>query len=255
MQAPPKYDFEGKVALVTGASSGIGLATATLFAEAGAFVALCAVKEAKLMGQVGKLKAAGHQVIGIPCDVSDGAQVERMFGKILDTFGPVDLAVNNAGIVLAGPTHEVSEEDWHRVLEVNLTGAWRCLQHEIRQMLQKGGGAIVNVSSAGAFIAAPGLAAYTASKHALVGLTKVAALEYAAQNIRINAVCPGWILTPLTQPLFDQPEIRARNLTTIPMGRTGDPAEVAEAVAWLCSDGASLVTAATLIVDGGRTAL
>ena len=172
---------------------------------------------------------------------------------MLHYCGP-PILVNSAGIVVRAATHEMQEQDWNSVIATNLNGSWLTMKFALRQMLTKGRGSIVNVSSTGGLVGGPQLAAYVASKHGVIGLTRAAALEYARQNIRINAVCPGWVVTPLTQAQFDDDTTRERNLATMPIGRAGEPSEVAEAIVWLSSDAASLVTGSALTVDGGQIA-
>jgi len=198
------FDFSGKVAIITGAAAGMGLATANAFAEAGAAVVLADYKEDGVKAAAERLVAAGHKAIALRCDVSDDAQVQAMVERTVAEFGRLDAAFNNAGVMARiAPTAESTREDWDRVIGINLRGVWSCMKHELRQMERQGGGAIVNTSSASGVVATPGLPHYTAAKHGVLGLTKSAALEYNNKNIRVNAVCPGMVDTPLTQQFFD----------------------------------------------------
>lgn len=248
--------FEGKVALVTGAGSGIGLATARAFAEAGAAVVLADMDEEPVNVAADKLTAAGRDAIAVRCDVTDDAEVASMVARTASRFGRLDAAFNNAGIMQRRvDTAEIEGDEWDRVIAVNLRGVWSCMKHELRQMLRNGGGAIVNCSSLGGVVGNPGLAAYHAAKHGVLGLTKTAALEYAARGIRINAVCPGSIDTPMAQSLTGGDPAVLKDLVKLePIGRLGKPEEIAAAVLWLCSPGASYVIGHPLLVDGGYTA-
>lgn len=250
----PIYNLSGRTALVTGGGSGIGLATATLLAKCGATVVICGSTQTRLDAAIASIPDGPGRVKGMVCDVADATAVEAMFQEIESTVGLVDILVNSAGIVVRAATHEMQEQDWNRVIATNLNGSWLTMKFALRQMLTKGRGSIVNVSSTGGLVGGPQLAAYVASKHGVIGLTRAAALEYARQNIRINAVCPGWVVTPLTQAQFDDDTTRERNLATMPIGRAGEPSEVAEAIVWLSSDAASLVTGSALTVDGGQIA-
>ena len=252
----PTYDFTGQVALVTGASSGIGLAAAQAFAEAGAAVVLADVNEAALPAATQALTEAGHRVIGVLCDVSDEAQVAAMVERTLAEFGRLDMAFNNAGI--AGPSGDLADEDgaaFDQVAAINLRGVWTCLKHELRQMRSQGSGVIVNCSSLGGLVGQAGRASYHATKHGVIGLTTSTAMDYAPRGIRINAVCPGVIDTPMNAAMAsEQPEAMAAILRDQPIGRLGGAAEVAAAVLWLCSPAASFVVGVALPVDGGFVA-
>jgi NAD(P)-dependent dehydrogenase (short-subunit alcohol dehydrogenase family) len=240
----PTYDFSGKVALVTGAASGMGLATAKAFAEAGAMVALADRNADALQPAAEKLRAAGHRVIAIACDVTHEAVAE---------FRRLDMAYNNAGIL--GPMGDITDETaeaFDQVNAVNLRGVWTCMKHELLCMRGQGSGAIVNCSSLGGLVGLPGRAAYHATKHGVIGLTKSAAMDYAAKNIRINAVCPGCIDTPMGDAI--DPVAMKEFLREQPIGRMGLADEVAAAVLWLCSSGASFILGVALPVDGGFTA-
>lgn len=249
----PTYDFTGKVALVTGASSGMGLATAEAFAKAGAAVALVDRNAERLDNAYQTLRAAGHKVIAIVCDVTDEAQAKAAVERTASEFGRVDMAYNNAGIL--GPMGEMSEEtaaEFDQTQAVNLRGVWTFMKHELLQMKKQGSGAIVNCSSLGGLVGLPGRAAYHASKHGVIGMTKSAALDVAAQGIRVNAVCPGCVDTPMGDGI--DPAAMAEFLKLQPIGRMGKPEEVAAAVLWLCSPASSFVLGVALPVDGGFVA-
>lgn len=252
----PTYDFTGQVALVTGASSGMGLATAQAFADAGAAVVLADIDGPALDVATKDLTGAGHTALGVSCDVTDEAQVAAMIEQTVATYGRLDMAFNNAGIQIP-PTDAADEPADHfdRVNAINLRGVWACQKHELRPMRAQGSGAVVNCSSLGGLVGLPGRGAYHASKHGVIGLTRSAALEYAPRGIRVNAVCPGTIQTPMVDDMVAKGELDVAEATrNQPIGRFGRPEEIAAAVLWLCSPGASLVVGVALPVDGGYTA-
>jgi NAD(P)-dependent dehydrogenase (short-subunit alcohol dehydrogenase family) len=248
-------DFSGKVALVTGAASGMGLATANAFAEAGAAVVLADFREDPVKAEAQKLVAAGHKAIAVQCDVSDDAQVAAMVDGTVAEFGRLDAAFNNAGVMARiAPTADSTREDWDRVIGINLRGVWSCMKHELRQMERQGSGAIVNNASVGALTGNPGIGSYIASKHGVVGLTRTAALEYIKHGIRVNAVNPGLIDTQIARDFVSGDEQAYAEIAKhVPIGRAGRPEEIASVVLWLCSPGASYVVGHALTVDGGMT--
>lgn len=248
------YDFGGKVALVTGASGGIGRATAIAFAASGAAVVVSDVNEAGGSETVALIEGAGGRALFHKCDVSDGAAVKALVARAVSEFGRLDFAHNNAGInsVMA---NEYEDEVWAMSIAINLTGVMMCLREEADAMLKQGGGAIVNTASINGLVGNPTQPAYVAGKHGVVGLTRHAALKFARAGIRVNAVCPGVIETPMTDSVAANPEIRKIMEGMTPMGRMGQPEEIASAVLWLCSDQASFVTGHPLVIDGGATAV
>jgi NAD(P)-dependent dehydrogenase (short-subunit alcohol dehydrogenase family) len=242
----------GKVALVTGAGSGIGRATALAFAQEGAKVVVADVDAVGGEETVKQITQTGGEAIFVATDVSRADDVQRLVSRTVEVYGRLDCAHNNAGISVGGRTHDIAEDAWARVLAVNLTGVFLCMKYEIVQLLaQGGGGAIVNTASVLGLVGG-GSVTYVASKHGVVGLTKHAALEYAQRGIRINAVCPAPIPTPLLARAFARtPGLEERWLASVPLGRFGTPEEVAAATVWLCSDAASFVTGVAMPVDGG----
>lgn len=249
--------LHGKSVLVTGAASGIGLATARLAAREGARVTLCDRDEEKGTSGTAAIVAGGGHALFVRMDVTDEAEVSAAVDACVRAFGRIDGAFNNAGIATdssgkPGKTADIAFDAWQRVLAVNLTGVWQCMRHEIRHMLAAGGGSIVNNASIAGLVGLPGQAAYTASKHGVVGLTKSAAADYAGQGLRINAICPGFVETPLTADAFQR--VGPKILAAVPARRFGSPQEIAEAAVWLLSDRSSFVTGAAMAADGGYTA-
>ncbi len=248
--------FEGKVALVTGASSGIGRATALAFSDEGAKVVVAARRSLEGEETAAMIRSRGGDAFFVKTDVCKGREIEALVDHAVQTYGRLDLACNNAGI--SGPhlvfTADFPEEDWEKVIATNLTGVWLCMKYEIRQMLKQKGGAIVNVSSVAGLVGGWFNSAYYASKHGVIGATKAAAVEYAKEGVRINAVCPGTIRSAMA----DQTMFKAKNADASlrqnalhPIGRIGTPEEVAAAIVWLCSDAASFMVGHALVVDGG----
>ncbi|MFJ3505659.1 MULTISPECIES: SDR family NAD(P)-dependent oxidoreductase [Streptomyces] len=252
----PTYDFTGQVAFVTGASSGMGLATARAFAQAGAAVGLADIDETAVSAAVKELTDAGHRALALVCDVTDEDQVASAVDRTVEAFGRLDMAYNNAGI-MPPPTDAADEsaEQFDRVQNINLRGIWAAMKHELRHMRDQGSGAIVNCSSLGGLVGNPGRAAYHATKHGVIGLTKSAALEYGPRGVRINAVCPGTISTPMVDAMVEGGELdRTQAEAGQAIDRLGTADEIAQAVLWLCSSGAGYVTGIALPVDGGYTA-
>lgn len=246
----------GKIALVTGGGSGIGRATALVFAREGAKVVIADVVVSGGEETVRLIKAAGGEAVFVKADVSKAPEVEALIKQTVDTYGRLDCAFNNAGIEGdMASTADCTEENWDRTVAIDLKGVWLCLKYEIPQMLKQGGGAIVNTASVAGLVGFVGLPAYVAAKHGVNGLTKTAALEYAKAGIRVNAVCPGVIKTPMVDRLFSsQPHAGEAIAALEPVGRLGKPEEIGEAVVWLCSDAASFVTGLPMAVDGGLVA-
>lgn len=244
-------NFKDKVAIVTGGSFGIGRSTAIAFAKRGAKVTIADWVEDK--ETLNLIKSSGGEAIFIKCDVSNSGDVKKMVDETVSKFGRLDFACNNAGIEgISAPIHECTEENWDRTVNVNLKGVWLCMKHEIEYMLKQGKGAIVNIASIAGLVGFPGLPAYVATKHGVIGLTKTAALEVVKSGIRVNVVCPGAIKTPMLDRFTGKKKEAEQQFAAMePIGRLGQPEEVAEAVIWLCSDASSFVTGDTMAVDGG----
>jgi NAD(P)-dependent dehydrogenase (short-subunit alcohol dehydrogenase family) len=245
--------LDGKVAVVTGGTSGIGSETAVLLAKAGAKVVVAGRRETEGKETVAKIRGEGADGLFVRTDVSKASDVQALIQDTVAKFGRLDIAFNNAGIEGAlAPIIRQSEEDFDRTISINLKGVWLCLKYEISQMLKQGsGGAIVNMASVLGLVGSAGVSAYSASKHGVLGLTKTAALENAKTGIRVNAVCPAFVETPMSDRTLRIPAARKYAVSCHPIGRLGKPSEVAEAVVWMCSDQASFMTGQSLILDGG----
>jgi NAD(P)-dependent dehydrogenase (short-subunit alcohol dehydrogenase family) len=247
--------FEGKVAFITGAGSGIGRATALAFAQAGAKVVAADRDEPANTDTAARIEQLGGTALAVPCDVTSTEQIQSALDRTISTFGRLDIAFNNAGIELRPtPLVEIAEDDWERVFDVNLSGIFRCMKHQIPLMLETGGGAIVNTSSGAGVKGFRGGRAYGASKHGVIGLTRCAALDYADSGIRINAICPGIIDTEMMDRFTGGTEAGRRGvIAQEPIGRMGTPEEIAAAVLWLCSDESAFAIGHALVIDGGQT--
>ena len=252
METNENGSYAGKVAFVTGAGTGIGHATALAFAREGANVVVADVSEQGNQATARMIEEAGGRSLAVACDVRRSEDVKAALDGTIETFGRLDLAFNNAGVVEeAAATAELDEEEWDRVVDTDLRGVFLCMKHEIPLMLEQGGGAIVNTSSGAGLRGFPGQPAYVAAKHGVIGLTRASALDYAQQNIRVNAVCPGVIDTEMIQGVTGgNPEAM---IPAEPVGRLGRPEEIAAAVLWLCSDAASFAVGHAMVVDGGQT--
>ena len=248
-------EFQGKVALITGGGSGIGRAIAISFGRAGAKVVIADVTEGDGKETAAIIGDSGGDAIFLKADVSRSVEVEALIKKIVEIYGGLNFACNNAGI--EGETALLAdsrEENWDRIININLKGLWLCLKYEIRQMLAQGGGTIVNIASIAGIVGHGGVSPYVASKHGVIGLTKAAALEYAKSGIRVNAVCPGVTRTKIIERMIaDLPQVLDQMTSATPLGRIALPEEIAESVIWLCSDAASYITGHSLVVDGGYT--
>ncbi|MEU6643524.1 glucose 1-dehydrogenase [Saccharomonospora sp. NPDC046836] len=250
------YDFTGKTAFVTGGSAGMGAATVRAFAEAGANVAVVDRDGDAAQRLADELTGQGLKALAVPCDVTDEAQVERAVARTVEEFGSLDMAFNNAGIMLP-PADSADEtaEAFDKIVAVNLRGVWASMKHELVQMRKQQSGAIVNCSSLGGLVGGDGRATYHATKHGVIGQTKSVALQYGRHGVRVNAVCPGTISTPMVERMTAGGELDPEAAAAgVPLGRLGRPEEIAAAVLWLCSDAASYVTGAALPVDAGYTA-
>lgn len=245
--------FKDKVAIITGSTYGIGKATAIAFAKRGAKIVLSDWMED--VDTLAAIQELGGEAIFVSCDVSDEASVQALVAQTMQHFGRLDYAFNNAGIEGdQGPAAACTNDNWHKVIGINLTGAWFCMKHQIPAMLKSGGGAIVNNASVAGLVGVQGIPAYVASKHGLVGLTKNVALDYAKQGIRVNAVCPGVIHTPMIDRFTGENQQALEQLKSgQPLGRIGQPKEIADAVVFLCSESASFMVGQALAIDGGWT--
>jgi NAD(P)-dependent dehydrogenase (short-subunit alcohol dehydrogenase family) len=245
----------GKVAFVTGAANGIGRAAVQAFARGGADVVLADLSEEGIQETARLVEEAGGQALAVKCDVSRADDVRAALDKTTETFGRLDFAFNNAGVEQpVTPAADVTEEEWDRLIDIDLRGVFLCMKYEIPLMLRQGGGAIVNTGSGAAVKGIAGQAAYCAAKFGMIGLTKAAALDYANSNIRVNAVCPGYVDTPMMQRFTGgTPEGRQKVIDNVPAGRPATPEEIAAAVVWLCSDAAAYVVGHAMVIDGGQT--
>ena len=251
-----KAKFEGKVAFVTGGASGIGRAAALAFADEGASVVVADVSEERNQETARIIEERGGRALAVRCDVTRAEDIEAALDKAVSAFGRLDFAFNNAGVEPKGlsPTAEMTLEEWDRIMNIDLRGVFLCMKYEIPRMLARGGGAIVNTSSGAGVIGIKGSPAYTAAKHGVIGLTRAAALDYAAQNVRINAICPGYIDTPMmARYTGGTAEGRSKVIAEEPIGRMGRPEEIGATVAWMCSDAAGFMIGHALVVDGGQT--
>lgn len=250
------YDFTGKTAFVTGGSAGMGAATVRAFAESGANVAIVDRDGDGAQRLADELTGQGLKALAVPCDVTNEAEVESAVARTIEEFGGLDMAFNNAGIMLPPvDSAEETAEAFDRIVGVNLRGVWACMKYELRQMRKQGSGAIVNCSSLGGLVGGDGRATYHATKHGVIGQTKSVALQYGRHGVRVNAVCPGTIATPMVERMAAGGELDpAAAAAGVPLGRLGRPEEIAAAVLWLCSDAASYVTGVALPVDAGHTA-
>lgn len=250
--------FEGKVVLVTGGTSGIGRATAVAFAREGARVIIAGRRENLGSEVVGQIEGGGGEAVYVKTDIKKPEEIENLFNAVLDKYGRLDCAFNNAGVSSpkAPITPKYTLEDWDNIMDTNLRGTWLCMKYEIEQMLKQGGGTIVNTASVLGFVGHLGLSLYCASKHAVIGLTRSAALEYIHKNIRINAVCPGPIRTEmLMSPQKYLPNLEELIIAETPMRRIGEPGEIAGAVLWLCSEESSFMVGKELVIAGGQSVL
>jgi NAD(P)-dependent dehydrogenase (short-subunit alcohol dehydrogenase family) len=250
----------GKVALVTGGGSGIGRATAAMYAREGAKVVVADLNESGGRQTTQAITDSGGEATYVQVNVTQAEEVDAMVAIAVARYGRLDSAFNGAGVASVGPagerhlTADYPDDMWQQIIDVNLTGVWLCMKYELRQMLRNDGGTIVNAASVAGLTGLPTASAYVASKHGVIGLTKTAALEYAKKGIRVNCVCPGYIETPMTAPGRSDPESLARMVASKPLGRLGQPEEVAESIVWLSSESTSFVTGHTMTIDGGYSA-
>jgi NAD(P)-dependent dehydrogenase (short-subunit alcohol dehydrogenase family) len=257
-QPPAGISYAGKVVLVTGAASGIGRATALAFGRAGASVVVADTSVDGGHMTAALIVEAGGKALFVKTNVTNAADVDAMVDKAVSHYGRIDCAVNGAAVEEEHlPLGEGEDDQFDRIMNVNVKGVWLCMKSELRQMLrQEGGGVILNVADVGGLVAAPNRAIYSASKHAVIGLTKTAAVEYAKSDIRVNSLCPGAVKTPMLARLLERDPGRDKKLKSAhPMGRIAEPAEIANAALWLCSEQASFVTGHQLAIDGGLTAI
>jgi NAD(P)-dependent dehydrogenase (short-subunit alcohol dehydrogenase family) len=247
--------FEGKVAFVTGAGMGMGLAAAEAFAAQGASVVLADVNYDAAVDGANRITAAGGQALALQCDVSDEASVKSAIEKTVEVYGRLDAAFNNAGIQTpSADTADALSEEYDRTMAVNLRGVWNCMKYELQQMRRQGSGAIVNCSSLGGLVGLPNRAIYHAAKHGVIGLTKSSALEYAARGVRINAICPGIIDTPMVAKMFDVGELKMSDVANVqPIGRLGRADEIASLVTFLCGPHSEFIIGQSIAIDGGYT--
>jgi len=250
------YNYQSKVALVTGAATGIGLAAAKAFANAGASLVLAGNNLDAIQKVAQEFEKQGAPVLAIACDVASEEQVQNMIDKTIEVFGRLDFAYNNAGVMSRNTeTSDLTTDEWELVMNVNLSGIHHCMKYQLLQMKKQGNGVIINCSSMGGLKGAKGLSAYSASKFGVLGLTRSAALEYASQGIRINAVCPGFVHTPMEKTVSGgSEEVLKEMAKMVPANRFCEPEEIADAVLWLCSSGATMVIGQALAIDGGITA-
>lgn len=248
--------FSGKIALVTGGASGLGRESALLLAKEGARVMVSDISQTEGEETVAMISAAGGEANFVKADVTIAAEVEAMVNQTIEQFGRLDFALNNAGIDgVRARTAEYPEDVWRQVIEINLTGVFLCMKYELPQMVKQGGGTIVNLSSVAGVTGFPGHAAYTASKHGVIGLTKTAAIDYARKKIRVNAVCPAYTRTPMVERMVKEfPDLEKKLIDRVPLGRLGLPLEIAQAVVYLFSDAAAFITGHSLVLDGGIVA-
>lgn len=248
-------EIKNKVAFITGAANGMGLATAKAFAEAGSIAILADINEPAAQTQAEQITHQGYKAFAVHCDVADEENVAAIIKNIVEKFGRIDYAFNNAGVQSsAAEIADVSNEEYDRILNINLKGVWNCMKYELQQMRKQGGGAIVNNSSMGGLVGLPGRAAYHASKHGVLGMTKSVALEYATKGIRVNAICPGIIATPMVEDMLKkEPKAMEELMKVVPMQRLGKPEEIASVVLFLCSNAASYIIGQAIPVDGGYT--